>query len=75
MKLNQLPANFKVGSTRDFRPAGSMKRNLFYSQPQVPSDLLLLEDARRIQIKKYFGSLAVCRFKTVIIVLICTTSI
>jgi hypothetical protein len=29
----------------------------------MPSDLLLLEDAQSTQIKKYFGSLAVCRFK------------
>jgi hypothetical protein len=34
--------------------------NLFGSH--VPSDLLLLEDAQGIQIKKYFGLLAVCRF-------------
>jgi hypothetical protein len=32
-------------------PAGSMLRNLFGSH--VPSDLLLLEDAQSIQIKKY----------------------
>jgi hypothetical protein len=29
----------------------------------VPSDLLILEDAQSIQIKKYFGSLAVLNRK------------
>ncbi len=50
----------EVGSTRDFKPAGSMLGNFFSSH--VPSDLLLIEDAESIQIKQYFGSLAVCRF-------------
>ncbi len=38
-----------VGSTRDFKPAGYMLRNL--SGYHVPSDFLLLEDAQSIQIK------------------------
>jgi hypothetical protein len=50
-----------VGSTQDFKPAGSMPKKLFGSH--VPSDLLLLEDIQSIQLKKYFGSLAVCHFK------------
>jgi hypothetical protein len=59
MKLNNFPASFKLGSTRDFKPAGSILWNLFGSQ--VPSDLILLEDAQSIQIQKV-GSLAVCCF-------------
>jgi hypothetical protein len=39
-----------------------MIRKLFGSQSHVPSDLLLLDDTQSIQIKKCFGSLAVCRF-------------
>jgi hypothetical protein len=61
MKLNNFLASFKVESTRDVEPAGSMLRNLFGSH--VPSGLLLLEDAQSVQIKTYFSSLAVCRFK------------
>jgi hypothetical protein len=45
------------GSTRDFKPAGSMLRKLFLVL-MCQSDLLLLEDAQSIQIKKYVGSLA-----------------
>jgi hypothetical protein len=50
MKLNNFPAIFKVGSTQNFKPPGSMLRNLFGSH--VPSDLLLFGDARSTQIKK-----------------------
>ncbi len=52
MKLNNFPANFMVGSTRDFKLAGSMLRNLFGSH--VSSDLLLSNDAQIIQIKQIF---------------------
>jgi hypothetical protein len=45
------------GSTRDFTPAGFMLRNLFGDN--VPSDLLLLEDAQSTRIKKneFIGSM------------------
>jgi hypothetical protein len=58
MKLNNFPSIFKVGSTQDFNPAGSMLRKLFCSH-------VLLEVAQSIQIQKYFGSLAVHCFNTV----------
>jgi hypothetical protein len=47
---------FKVGPTRDFKPADSMLRNL--SGSNVTSDLLLLEDAPKNTNTKYLGSLA-----------------
>jgi hypothetical protein len=48
--LLNFPPIFKVGSTRNFKPAGSMLMNTFGSH--VPSDLLILENAQSIQIKK-----------------------
>ena len=39
-----------MGTIRDFKPAGSVLKNLFGAH--VPSDLLLLEDAQSVQIKK-----------------------
>ena len=51
-KLLTFPPIFKLGSTRDFKHAGFMLRNLFGSH--VPSGLLLLEDAQSIQIKETF---------------------
>jgi hypothetical protein len=50
MKLISFLPIYKVGSTQDFKPAGSMLRNIFGSH--VPSDLLLLLDAQSKQIKK-----------------------
>jgi hypothetical protein len=57
MKLNKFPAHFYGGSTRNFKPAGSMLRNIFGSH--VPSEILLLEDVQSMQITKiwFIGSM------------------